>query len=159
VRAFPVVLSLWLLKIYISHPSLVPFCNPNNKTETGRANRWGTTNSKPPGSIIMMGQSETWAVVRSYLLHSFLLVHSAATPFTSHGNVRTYAEPKPFSWAKPEMLLSQYINCWKLHHEGDTLIGLTHLRHAEIGVEASTLCPQTTCVGPKVHQFYVPWPQ
>ncbi len=42
---------------------------------------------------------------------------------------------------------------------GDTLIGLTHLRHAEIGVEASTLCPQTICVGAKLHQFNVTCPQ
>ncbi len=28
-------------------------CNPTNKTETRTANRWGTTNSKPPGPIIM----------------------------------------------------------------------------------------------------------
>jgi hypothetical protein len=50
------------LQKYFSHPSLVKyilFCNPTHKTETGAANRWGTTNSKPPGRIIMMGQSET----------------------------------------------------------------------------------------------------
>jgi hypothetical protein len=41
-----------------------------------------------------------WAAVRSYLLNSFLQVHSAAAPFTSHGNTHNYAEPKPFSWAK-----------------------------------------------------------
>ncbi len=34
-------------------------CNPPHKTKTGTTNRWGTTNSKPPGPIIMMGQSET----------------------------------------------------------------------------------------------------
>ncbi len=33
------------------------FCNPTHKTETGTTNRWGT--SKPPGPIIMIGQSET----------------------------------------------------------------------------------------------------
>jgi len=36
------------------------FATPTHKTETGIANRWGmTTNSKPPGPIIMMGGSET----------------------------------------------------------------------------------------------------
>jgi len=35
------------------------FCNPTHKTESGRANRWGTTNSKPPGPIIRMSQSKT----------------------------------------------------------------------------------------------------
>jgi hypothetical protein len=30
-----------------------------HKTKTETTNRWGTTNSKPPGPIITMGQSET----------------------------------------------------------------------------------------------------
>jgi hypothetical protein len=36
---------------YFSHPSVVVyiFATPTNKTETGTANRWGTSNSKPPG--------------------------------------------------------------------------------------------------------------
>jgi hypothetical protein len=42
-----------------------------------------------------------WAAVRSYLLNSLLQVHSAAEPFTSHGNVRNYTEPKSSSWVKP----------------------------------------------------------
>ncbi len=42
-----------------------------------------------------------WASVRSHLLHCFLQVHNAAAPFTSHGNACNYAEPKPFSGAKP----------------------------------------------------------
>jgi hypothetical protein len=44
---------------FTSKFSYVLFCNPINKSETGTANRWGTTNNKPPGPIIMMGQSET----------------------------------------------------------------------------------------------------
>jgi hypothetical protein len=44
-----------------SHPSLVIyfFCNPTHYTELGAANTLGITNSKPPGPIIMMGESET----------------------------------------------------------------------------------------------------
>jgi hypothetical protein len=34
-------------------------CNPTHKTENGTPNWWGTTNSKPPGPIIMVGESET----------------------------------------------------------------------------------------------------
>jgi hypothetical protein len=30
--------------------------NPTNKTETGTAYKWGTTNSKPPGQIIIIDQ-------------------------------------------------------------------------------------------------------
>jgi hypothetical protein len=47
---------------YFSHPSSVIysfFFNPTHKTESGIANRCEITNSKPPGPIIMMGQSET----------------------------------------------------------------------------------------------------
>jgi hypothetical protein len=39
--------------------SYVLFGNPTNKTETVTANKWGTTNNKPPWPIIMMDQSET----------------------------------------------------------------------------------------------------
>jgi len=39
--------------------SYVLFHNPTYKTETGTANRWGTSNSNPLGRIMMMGQSET----------------------------------------------------------------------------------------------------
>jgi len=87
------------LQKYFSHPSLVmySFTTPPIKLKLGQQSRWGTTNGKPPGPIIMMGQSETLAPVRSYLLHSFLQVHSVAAPFTSHGNLCNYAEPKPFS--------------------------------------------------------------
>jgi hypothetical protein len=49
------------LQKYFSHPSLViySFATPPIKTEIGTANRWGTTDSKPHGPIIMMmGQSK-----------------------------------------------------------------------------------------------------
>ncbi len=41
------------------------FCYPIQTTETGTTNRWGTTNSKPPGRIIMH-----LSEITSYLLHS-----------------------------------------------------------------------------------------
>jgi hypothetical protein len=44
---------------FTSKFSYVLFCNPTNKSETGTANRWGTTDNEPPGPIIMMFQSET----------------------------------------------------------------------------------------------------
>jgi hypothetical protein len=34
------------------------FGNPTNKTKTGIAYTWGTTNSKPPGPIIVINQLE-----------------------------------------------------------------------------------------------------
>ncbi len=47
------------LQKYLSHPGLVIyfFFNSTNKTES--ASTWETTNSKPPGPIVMIGQSET----------------------------------------------------------------------------------------------------
>jgi hypothetical protein len=64
-----------------------------------------------------------WAAVKSYLLHAFLQVHSAAEPFTSHGNLWNYAEPKLFSWVKPAYMLgyihpfycagSHTEHCWR----------------------------------------------
>jgi hypothetical protein len=47
------------LRIFYSHPSLVMYSFATPTTETRTANRRGTTNSKPPGPIMMMGQSET----------------------------------------------------------------------------------------------------
>jgi hypothetical protein len=43
---------------FTSKFSYVLFCNPTHKTETETTNRWGTSNSKPLGLIIMMGQSK-----------------------------------------------------------------------------------------------------
>ncbi len=46
-------------KIFFTSKFSYTLCsNPTHKTETGIANSWGTTNSKPAGPIIMMGQSE-----------------------------------------------------------------------------------------------------
>jgi hypothetical protein len=62
-RASPAVLNMCAhAKIFFASKfSYVLFCNPTNKTETGTAhrNRWGITNNKPPGAMIVMGQSET----------------------------------------------------------------------------------------------------
>jgi hypothetical protein len=57
IRASPTVLNIWPEKIFFpSKFSYVLFHNPTHKTKTGTANRCGTTNSKPRGLIIMMGQ-------------------------------------------------------------------------------------------------------
>jgi hypothetical protein len=54
---------------HFSDPSLVIyfFSNPTHKTKTGTANRWETTNNKPP--LVNQKQGTT---LRSYLLHSSL---------------------------------------------------------------------------------------
>jgi len=108
------------------HPSLVIYFFATHKTETGtKPNRSGTINSKPPGPIIMMSQSETlsssqiifvlllfaamqycWAFHQppQTLFYSFLQPCRIAEPFTSHHKPCKQAEPKPFSWPKPANL-------------------------------------------------------
>ncbi len=60
-KASPVVLSMWPYKNYFSHPSFgyLLFSNLTHKTKIKNANMWETTNSKPPGPIIMVAWSET----------------------------------------------------------------------------------------------------
>jgi hypothetical protein len=59
------------------------------------ANWWEATNSKPPGPIIMIGQSEIkqGTAVRS---HSFLAYVGFAVPCTSLSKLLKNAGPKPF---------------------------------------------------------------
>ncbi len=59
-RASPMVLSMYPEKIFLTSKfKSFTFSNPAHKTKTGTANRWEYTSSKPPGPIIMIGQSET----------------------------------------------------------------------------------------------------
>jgi hypothetical protein len=39
-------------------------------------------------------------MLKIVVVHSFLQEHNNIVRFTSHGNVHTYAKPKPFSLAK-----------------------------------------------------------
>jgi len=97
-----------LAKIFFtSEFSYLLFCNSTHKTETGtqQISNGGTTDSKPHGPIIMMGQSRTLS--SSHII--FITFVSAGAQhwllvgwsFTSHGKLYNYAEPKPFSWSKP----------------------------------------------------------
>jgi hypothetical protein len=52
--------------------SYLLFSNPTHRTKTGAANRWETTNSKAPGPIIMIDQSETGSSSQIILLRSSL---------------------------------------------------------------------------------------
>ncbi len=66
-------------------------------SETETANRWETTNSKPAGPIIMIGQSETWTSSQTIFIYSLLWqVHVFDVPFTSQSKLCIYAGPKPF---------------------------------------------------------------
>jgi hypothetical protein len=61
----------------------------------------GTTNSKPPGPIIMIDQWEILSHSQVNLLHSFLEVHNCVATLTCHGKLLKFGAEKPISSAKP----------------------------------------------------------
>ncbi len=73
-----------------------------------------------------------WAVVRSYLLHSFLQMHSVAVPF-SHFKLCNYTEPIPLCWAEPVYCDFSSSNCTVQLHilstAGDALIPKFSKKH------------------------------
>jgi len=117
-RASPAVLSMWPCKIIFLHLSLVIyfFATPSIKLKQGQ---------QIGGGLLIanhLDQSLWWAAaVTSYLLHSSLQVHTAAVPFTNHSSVRSYAEPKPFSWAKPAYIRFSSSNCTLQDHMPSTI--------------------------------------
>jgi len=103
-RASPAVLSMWPCKLFFTSKfSYLLFCNPDHKTETGIANGRGNTTiiANHLVQFLSLANQKHWTSVNSYLLHSFLQVQWVAAPFTRHRKLYYYAEPKPFSWAKP----------------------------------------------------------
>jgi hypothetical protein len=90
---------------FTSKFSYIGFCKPTYKTETGIANRWWTTNSKPPGPIIMMGQSETPSSSQIILITLFCA--GAHRPCTFHKPPQTVQ----LCWAKT-IFLSQAGMVW-----------------------------------------------
>jgi hypothetical protein len=102
--ASPAVCSVWdAAKIFFTSKfSYLLFCNPTHQTETGTANRWGTTSSKPPGPIIMMGESET--VTRSQIIYITLFSVVCCAFYTPPHTVQ-------LCWAKT-VFLSQTSTFW-----------------------------------------------
>jgi hypothetical protein len=102
IKACLVMLSMCDLAkiIFTSKFSYLLFCNPSHKSETGIANRWGTSNSEPPGPIIMMGRSETLTSIEIILLHTCVLL-AQLLGLVSHYKMCHYAEPRLFSSPKP----------------------------------------------------------
>jgi hypothetical protein len=79
---------------FTSKFSYLIFCNPTHKTETGTANRWGTTNSKLPVPIIMMAQSET--LISSQVIFVTLVSAGAHSCCAVHQSPQTLQ----LCWAK-----------------------------------------------------------
>jgi hypothetical protein len=77
--------------------SYLPFSNPTHKNKTGTANRLETTNSKPPGPIIMIGQSQTGSGSQIIFITLFFWQGlDFAVPFTSLSKLCKNVGPKPF---------------------------------------------------------------
>ncbi len=96
-RASPVVLSMWTCKniFHIKVELFIVFCNPTHQTEPWTANRLGTTNSKPPGPISMMGE---WVTLSSSPIICITLFSACVVAsFTSHVKLCNHTELKPFS--------------------------------------------------------------
>jgi hypothetical protein len=72
-------------KIFLTSKfSYLPFFNPTHQNKTGTANRWETTNSKPPGPITMIGQSQTGSGSQIIFITLFFWQGlDFAVPFTS----------------------------------------------------------------------------
>jgi hypothetical protein len=74
------------------------FGSPTNKTETGTAYTWGTTNSKPPPPIIVIDQSEMPSRSQvQFITLSFWEAHNCVAPFTSLGKLHEFGAEKPIS--------------------------------------------------------------
>ncbi len=68
-RVSPVVLSMWPCKnnFHIQVSVIYFFSNPTDKLKkTGTVNRWGTTNSKPPGPISIIWFSSSNCTVQDH---------------------------------------------------------------------------------------------
>jgi hypothetical protein len=57
----------------------------------------GTTNSKPPGPIIIIDQSEILSHSQVQFITLFWEVDNCVAPFTSHGKVHEFGAEKPIS--------------------------------------------------------------
>ncbi len=81
--------------------SYLILCNPTHISEIGIANRCGTTNSEPPGPIIMIGQSETLS--SSQIIFITLFCAGAQRCFAFYGPPETLqlCWAKTIFWAKP----------------------------------------------------------
>jgi hypothetical protein len=83
--------------------------------ETGTANSWETTNSKPPGPVIMIDQLERGSTNQIIFIYTVFCRRKAllrlllASPTCVH-----YARPKLFSWAKLVnwTFLHPMLLCW-----------------------------------------------
>jgi hypothetical protein len=89
--------NIFHIQVLVMHS----FATPPIKLKLGQQIGGGLLIANCLDQSLWRANEKHWVAVRSHLLHSFLQVHSTSAAFTSHGNLRNYADPKPFSLAKP----------------------------------------------------------
>jgi hypothetical protein len=92
-------------KIFLTSKfSYLPFFNHTHKNKTGTANSWETTNSKPPGTITMIGQSQTGSGSQIIFITLFFWQGlDFAVPFTSLSKLCKNVGPKTILLSQPSM--------------------------------------------------------
>ncbi len=100
-RTSPAMLGMQPLRKCFSHPSLdmYSFATPPIKPKLRQQIGGGLLIANHLNQSLWWANQKHWVAVRSYLLHSFLQVHSAVAPFTSW-------QPPQLCWAKT-IFLSQ----------------------------------------------------
>jgi hypothetical protein len=94
------------VKIYFTSKFKVMYscATPPIKVKVGQQIGGETTNSKPLGRIIMMGQSETLSssAQLDHIYYTLFWRYTALLrPYQASALRALYTDPKPFSWAKP----------------------------------------------------------
>jgi len=80
------------------------FATPPIKLRLGQQIGGGLLITNHLDQSLWWANQKHWEAVRSYLVHSFLQVHSAAETFTSHCNLYHCTEPNLFSESNRHML-------------------------------------------------------
>ncbi len=133
VRASPVMLNMW--------PSLVvySFATPPIKLKLGHQIGGGLLIANHMDQSLWRAAQKHWAAVRSYLLHSFLQVHSALRLVPATVPCAIMLSQTPFSWVKAVQIgFSSSIFTLQDHilsTAGDAL------RASHLGPQASLLVP------------------
>ncbi len=94
------------------------FGNRTHQFKTGTAHRWKTTDSKRPGPIIMIGQSEIGSSSQIIFIAFFYVKWTSCCAF--YQPVWENTGSNPFCWAKPACVNFSSSNC---NLQGDTLSG------------------------------------
>jgi hypothetical protein len=145
------------LQKYFSHPSIVllTFLEPHPRYwNSDNKQVGGTTNSKPLGPIIMMGQSETLRSCQiMFITHFPTGAHCCCAIYQRYCKLCNYVEPKLFSWAEPGICLLFFLQfyCAGSHTEHSWRCTKNNNMHANC---KPTLCQHINPSSVKHPQHY-----